>query len=247
MLTDYHEYRFSTREWILYLAEYLVAVAFIAALFYDSVIALVLLLVGLKRYYGIRRAGCIRRRKSALTLEFREFLGKLSVNLQCGYSLENAMRESLNDLELICGTQSLLAGEIRRFLREMMNHVPVEQLWEELGHRSGISVMEDFAAVIRVARESGGNLPAVIGRSSERIGESLDLKRDLETAIASKKFEAGIMAVIPFFMIGYINVTSPGYFEVLYHNVTGIAISTVCLTIYAIALYLILKIVNIQT
>ena len=43
------------------------------------------------------------------------------------------------------------------------------------------------------------------------------------------------MNVVPLVILLYLNLTSPGYFDVLYGNLSGICIMSVCLIIYLIA------------
>ena len=53
------------------------------------------------------------------------------------------------------------------------------------------------------------------------------------------------MCMIPFFILFYMDVTSKGYFDVLYHNLVGIIIMTVCLGIYIFAFFMSEKITEI--
>ncbi len=39
--------------------------------------------------------------------------------------------------------------------------------------------------------------------------------------IAQKKLEQKVMNVMPLFLLFYLDITSPGYLNVLYHNVLG--------------------------
>ena len=43
------------------------------------------------------------------------------------------------------------------------------------------------------------------------------------------------MNVVPLVILLYLNLTSPGYFDVLYGNVSGICIMSVCLLVYLAA------------
>lgn len=245
-LPDYSTHTFSKREWALFSLEYCAMAGLTARLFFDSVIAFGILLAGLHRYLKWRKSTCMRKRRERLRNEYREFLGKLGMNLQCGYSVENGIRESMQDMQIIYGEHSLMVTELRRFLREIRNQVPTENLLEDLGRRSGVPEMEEFAAVYKVARVSGGNLTAIIGRTGSMIGERMDVRRDILTGLAAKRLEARLMLAVPYFIILYVGVTSPGYFETIYHNLPGICVSVLCLIIYAIASISILKIVNIE-
>ena len=54
------------------------------------------------------------------------------------------------------------------------------------------------------------------------------------------------MNMVPFLIIFYIGSTSRGFFDVLYHNLIGVVIMTVCLGLYGIAYLLSKRIVEIE-
>ena len=53
-----------------------------------------------------------------------------------------------------------------------------------------------------------------------------------------KKMEQNIMKLMPFGILAYVGVSSPGYFDPLYGNLTGIALMTGLLTIYLVACFM---------
>ena len=64
--------------------------------------------------------------------------------------------------------------------------------------------------------------------------------------ISSKKMEQKIMNMVPFLIIFYIGTTSKGFFDVLYHNVIGVIVMTVCLFFYGTAYLFSKRIVEIE-
>jgi tight adherence protein B len=77
----------------------------------------------------------------------------------------------------------------------------------------------------------------IMADTAEEIGERLTVENEIDVLISAKKMEARIMDVVPFFIIFYVGITSPGFFDPLYHNLTGIVVMSVCLAVY-IAAYL---------
>ena len=55
-----------------------------------------------------------------------------------------------------------------------------------------------------------------------------------------------IMEIIPFAIIGYLGITSPGFLDILYHNITGAAVMTVCLCIYIVGFVFAERIMKIE-
>ena len=78
------------------------------------------------------------------------------------------------------------------------------------------------------------------------IEEKLVTEREIQVLISAREMEQKIMNVVPFGILLYISVTSKGFFDVLYHNLAGVCIMTVCLAVYVGAVILSSKIVNIE-
>ena len=86
----------------------------------------------------------------------------------------------------------------------------------------------------------------IIKRAASNISDKMDVKREIDTILSSRKYEQRIMEIIPFAIIGYLGVTSDGFLDVLYHNITGAAVMTVCLCIYITGFVLAEKITKIE-
>ena len=74
----------------------------------------------------------------------------------------------------------------------------------------------------------------------------MEIDREIEVLISAKRMEQQIMNLVPFAIIIYISFTAPGFFDVLYHNVLGVSIMTICLLVYFVAYRLSAKIVDIS-
>ena len=72
------------------------------------------------------------------------------------------------------------------------------------------------------------------------------MEREIETLIAAKKYEFKVMSAIPFGIIGYMKISFPEFMEILYGNVLGVGVMSICLMIYAGAYYFGQRIVNIE-
>ena len=72
------------------------------------------------------------------------------------------------------------------------------------------------------------------------------VKEEIRTMTSSVQFEQKIMNGIPFLMIFYIDMTSPGFFGVMYETVLGRLIMTGCLAVYLLSMVLSRKILDIR-
>ena len=68
----------------------------------------------------------------------------------------------------------------------------------------------------------------------ERLVSYTDFIQRMERQIllGGKKMELTIMKAMPFGILLYIDIGNRGYFDSLYHNLTGIAVMTGCLGVY---------------
>ena len=123
---------------------------------------------------------------------------------------------------------------------------PLEELFLDLGERSQIEDIENFASVFYTAKRTGGDMNRVIQKVSRMLGDKIDVKKEIEATLAAKKSEQMIMSLMPVGIILYLQMTSPGFLSVLYGNPFGIAAMSICLVIYAAAYWLGRRIVDIE-
>ena len=86
----------------------------------------------------------------------------------------------------------------------------------------------------------------MIANTADVIGQKIELLAEIDVMLTGKKMEQRIMLLIPLFIMGYISLTSPGYFMPLYQNPKGILIMSACLLLYATAYLLSEKIMEIH-
>lgn len=245
-LPDYGDYHFSAKEGILAVLEGGVLVLAIGYFFYRSLLACVLLLPLFGFFVKEKKRELSQKRRQELSVQFKDLALSLSANLKAGYSIENAMREAYRDMEPLYGMDSPIAQEIRHMIRGMENNVVLEKLLYDLGLRSHLPDIMQFADVFLIAKKGGGNLTEILEKTAEVIEQKIDTDKEIQLMISAKKMEQKIMNLVPFLIIFYIGTTSKGFFDVLYHNFVGIAVMTGCLAFYGAAWRLSRKIVDIE-
>lgn len=241
----YDEYRFSAGEFLRYTAEGIGIAALISYVFYRSIAAFFPLLGILYFYLKEKKKDCVLRQKQKLRQEFKETMGSLIAGLQAGYSVENAFMRSYADMVMLFGSKSLMAKELLQIKKKLHNNQNLEDILTDFAKRSGLKDIEDFAEVFRIAKRSGGDLPGMMRSTADLIFDKMEVERKIETLVSAKKYEQSIMNMVPFGIILYIDFSSPGFFDSLYHNVTGIIIMTVLLGVYIAAFFLAKKIISI--
>ena len=103
-----------------------------------------------------------------------------------------------------------------------------------------------FAEIFRYAKRSGGDVIGIIKQTSHIIHEKAEVQQQIDTIITGKRLEQRVMVCMPLVITLYLRLTSPEYIDVLYGNVMGIIVMTICLLIYAAAVMLAQKITDIN-
>jgi tight adherence protein B len=215
-------------------------------LFYRRFWVFFLLLVPAALYvrYDINEAR--RERRLMLRNDFREALASIAASLRAGMSVENAIPEAARELALRPGGQTDCAREFAYMAAQMRLSVPPERLMSDFAARSHVEDVEDFSAVFEAGRRSGGHMAAIMRDAASKIAAKIDSEREIEAALAAKRYEQRIMSIMPAGIILYVSLTSPGYFDILYTTAFGAVVMTACLLLYALGVYWGTKIADIR-
>lgn len=243
---DYAEYHFSLKEGALAVLEGMFVVAMIGYFFYRSWLACLFLLPVFVLFMKERKRELAKKRRQELSLQFKDLVLALLTNVKAGYSIENALRESYRDIELLYGADSPICLEVQHMVRGLENNVILEKLLFDLGVRSRLPDIMQFADVFLIAKRSGGNLTEILEKTAGVIEQKTETDKEIQLMVSAKKMEQKIMNMVPFLIIFYIGTTSRGFFDVLYHNLVGVAVMTACLLFYGAAYLLSRRIVEIE-
>lgn len=243
---DYSTYQFTGKERCLVVLEGTVLLLMIGHCFYDSLFASVCMSPGLVWFMKYQKEKYRIRRKHTLRGQFKDAVLAVAANQKAGYSVENAFKEAYTDMRLLYGEGSLICEELLYLIRGIHNNVTIEKLLLSLGERSGIQDIREFGEVFSIAKRSGGNLSRVIEMTAASIEEKINVEQEIQVMISAKKMEANVMSVVPFLIILYLDTTSAGFFDVLYHNPVGIVVMSVCLVVYLVAVLLMQKLMEIN-
>lgn len=243
---DYRSYRLTRADLGRCLALSAGLSGLIAFLFYNNVKGfLVILLIFPLSLVRQRHRGCMQQQRE-LKLQFKECIRVLTASLYAGYSVENAFGAAQTELEQLLGAQSDMCKELRQMNGQLQLNIPVENLIESLAWRSGVEEIFTFGQVFAYARHNGSNFTRILKDASERIGDKLELEREIQTMIAAKQLEQRIMNLIPMGILLFVRVTNPGFLDVMYTAWIGRGVMSVCLVIYGGAFLLAERIVDIK-
>ena len=223
----------SKKEWLLYGSQGIGYLALLDFVFYRSV-ALFAVLVPMGICYPlILRKDLKRRRKEALKLHVQRMRSLSAASgLNAGYSVENAFAAALEEMDRLYGKDSMISQELRLILAKTRMNRAFGEALGDFARRSGLEDIQSFSEVFLAARKSGGELVRIIARTAEIIAEKIRIQEDIMTATAARRMEQRVMSAIPLLIVFYIELTSPGFFDLLYGTAAGRVVMTVCLGIY---------------
>lgn len=187
-----------------------------------------------------------QKRQEKLAAAFRDGMQAVVAALASGYSIENAFRESLGELELMYGRRSDIYAGFAKIVNKLNFNVNIEDAFGDFAKESRVEEITAFAQVLAYAKQSGGNLIAIIRDTTDSVSEKIEVRRDINTIISAKKLEQNIMNFVPMGIILYMRVSSAEMFVKLYGNAAGIAIMTVCLAVYCAAKIIADRLVDIK-
>ena len=232
---DYGEYRFPRDELIKNLLLFAALDAAVSILFYRSWIAFLIFTPAAVPFLRARKNALMRKRSLQMLAEFTTGMQMVNASLQAGYAIENAFREALVQLVRIYPEDSFIITEFRYILSQTGLNVPVEELLLDLGRRTHLEDIRNFAEVFQTAKRTGGDMIGIIRGAVTSIQAKTQTREEIETSLSGKASEQRVMSAAPLFLIAYTSLTSPGFLDVCYHNLLGVGIMTFCLVLYLAA------------
>ena len=243
---DYDHYSFSGKELFILFGQSAAICAAVDYLFYRILWLMVLSIPFFFFWIRFRREETIAMRRQRLNVQFRDALVSLNVAVQAGYSIENAVNACLKDLRQLYPETSDIVEEFRYLVHQLYLSIPIEELFLDLGNRTGIEDIENFAAVFFTAKRTGGDMSLIIQKVTRMLSDKIDVKKEIQATLAAKKYEQTIMSLMPAGIILYLRLASPGFLDILYGNALGVGAMSVCLVVYGGAWLLGRKIVDIE-
>ena len=208
------------------------ATAVMSYVFYDSLIPAPLLLPVWMIYMRDWHDDISRKKEQELRQQFRDSIQVMASALKAGYSVENAIREAGKDISPVYSEETRIRKEFERMERQMDMNMSAEEVLKGFAERTGQEDIENFVNVFAAAKKSGGDSIAVIRDAVKIISSKIDTEKEIQTLLASKKMEFDIMCAVPFAIILYMKLTFGEFLNVLYGNMAGAAIMSLCIFVY---------------
>lgn len=109
-----------------------------------------------------------------------------------------------------------------------------------------IDELSQFVTVFIVAKKSGGDSVQIIRKAIATICEKIEVEQEILVGLAAKKLEFKIMSGVPIAILLYMRTAFVEFMDILYGNMLGVCIMTICLGVYILAFVWGSKIVEIE-
>ncbi|MCZ0703132.1 tight adherence protein B [Natronobacillus azotifigens] len=247
-LLDYSTYTYSIQEYVLTFVMSGSLLALISYVFYRNIILSILFVSFAFFYTKLRKKTLILKRKQELSKQFQQALYSLSSSLSAGRSIENALIEVVNDLNLLYpDPDTLIIKELGYINKRVANREPIERPLQDFADRADLEDIRNFTDVFTTCKRTGGDLVEVIRRTSHMIGDKVEIDQEISVMIAQKKFESTAISLAPIFMVAFLSYSSPDYVAPLYSWADlGPIVMTICLGITFFSFWISRKIMNIK-
>ena len=171
-----------------------------------------------------------KRRQEKLRLQFKEFLEIISISISggSGRSMENAVEDSLRELQMIYNQDSDIVREIALIVSDYRHAgIPMVKGFEELGERSDIDDVLSFAAIYKTIEGKTSDFGYIIAQTRDIIKDKVEIAMEIQTEINSAKSEAYMMLVLPLVLVIMMSTMGSGFMDSLFTTAIGRIAATV--------------------
>lgn len=197
-------------------------------------------------YYRLERKYLLDKKKEAVREQFKELMLLVSTSQRAGFSAENSFISSYNDLRALYGRDSSICQIIMMLKSGRENNIAFSKLWKQIGESLEIDEIREFSQVYEISQHSSGNMASVMDKTADIIVRKIETEKEIAVLLSAKKLEQKIMNIMPFAIMLYISIASPGYFQGLYHTISGVLVMSICLLVYLGAYILSVRIISIE-
>jgi tight adherence protein B len=181
-----------------------------------------------------------RRRLTRFEAQLPEALDLMLRALRSGHSFASALQMVGQEMA------NPVAAEFSTVHDEVNFGVTIEQALTNLTERVPLTDLRYFVVAVLIQRDSGGNLTEVLGNLSRLIRERLKLRSKVKVMSADGRLSAWILTLMPFALAALMNAFNPGFMAPLWTDPIGIVMLQYLLTMMAVGVVVMQKIIRIR-
>ena len=246
-LTDYNIYLMSKKEKAMYSLGAVLIVFIVALIFYHSyIISAIICPIGFL-YPKLKVNEIKRKRKSVLNLQFKDMLYSLSSSISSGRSIESAFPAVLSDLAILYpDPKTDILIEVECIIYKINLNETVETALLDLAERAHLEDIDNFVDVFHISKRTGGNINEIIKNASNIINDKIEIKQEIDTLLAERKFEQRVLNVLPILLVIVLTLSAGDYINPIFSTAIGRAAMTISVILLASAYVISKKIMDIR-
>lgn len=211
----------------------------------DIIIPSTIGLLAGKMYLPIRTKQIRDKRIRILKSQFRDMLEAVTTSLGAGKNVPDSFVAAYYDMRVQYPDDAYIVKEIEVINSGIQNNIPIEELLEDFGKRSGIEDILSFANVFNICYRKGGNIKDVIRNTYVILSEKMEIAEDIETIVSANKMEQTIMIILPIGLVAVIKLMSPEFAR-NFSSFAGIISTSIAIGAFVLAYFIGREILDIK-
>ncbi len=180
------------------------------------------------------------RRLKAFNKALPEAIDLMARSLRAGHSINSS-------IEMIAEqSPEPLASEFVQVYKQQRLGLHFRDAVLQMGTRIPSRDLHFLITAILVQKETGGDLTEILDRAAHVIRERVRIEGEVRTRSAQGRLTGWILGLLPIAMLVLINIASPGYSSMLFHDPTGQKLLYTGGVLIAIGGLIIRKVVDVQ-
>ena len=155
------------------------------------------------------------KRTERLVEQLDAWLTALTNSLQANPSLGDAIASTISLMD------PPMRDEVELVIKENALGLPLDDALERAAVRSGSRVFRAAITTLKIARNTGGNLPQTLKTASETLREMARLEGVVRTKTADGRAQAVAISILPAPVYFGIEYMMPGYYNPMRESLTG--------------------------
>jgi len=164
--------------------------------------------------YGLLRFNGDRRLK-AFNAALPDAIDLMARSLRAGHAMGSSIEMVAEQLP------EPLAFEFFQVYQQQRLGLQFRDALLQMGTRVPSRDLQFLITAILVQKETGGDLTEILDRASYVIRERVRIEGEVRTRTAQGRLTGWILGLLPIIMLVLINVVSPGYSSILFHDPMG--------------------------
>jgi tight adherence protein B len=164
--------------------------------------------------YGVFRFRRSRRLK-AFNTSLPDAIDLMARALRAGHAMGSA-------IEMVADqTPEPLAFEFMQVYQQQRLGLQFRDALLQMGARVPSRDLQFLITAILVQKETGGDLTEILDRTAQVIRERIRIEGEVRTRTAQGRLTGWILSLLPIVLLVLINIVSPGYSTLLFHDPVG--------------------------